>query len=251
MIRRCILVTRPEPGASETARLIESHGHEALLAPVMTIAPMADPHPFQQAIQTLDRYDGVILTSANAARAFVTALPTGVIPPPLFAVGNKTGSILTRPGWQVSIPEQPQGGETLGETVLRACGQGKRFLFPRAEEGREELITLLEKAGKTVETMPVYRSVPVDGLPKEVVRRLPELDALLFFSPRTVEVFLDLLCREDNRLPDQAVIVAISPLTAGTLTKSGVRVDLTAPRPDGESLLQALEEYWQNRNETL
>ncbi|MBF0189767.1 MAG: uroporphyrinogen-III synthase [Magnetococcales bacterium] len=241
---RIILVTRPEPGASESARLIARHGGVPLLAPVMTIQPMADPLPFQHAMATLDRFDAVLLTSANGARAFVAALPEGVTPPPLFAVGHKTARLLTNRGWTPQVPERPMGGESLGKTVLERFPAARSFLFPRAEEGREELIGVLEQAGKQVATIPVYRSVPVERLPAAILQRLPEVDALPFFSPRTAELFLDLLPQGPASLPETAVIAALSPLTAEALSRRGVRVDLTATGSDGEGMIRALIDYW-------
>ncbi|MBF0272825.1 MAG: uroporphyrinogen-III synthase [Magnetococcales bacterium] len=244
LANRVILVTRPEPGASESAHLILRHGGVPLLAPVMTIQPTEDPVPFQQAMAALNRFDAVLLTSANGARTFAAAVPEGVRPPPLFAVGNKTARLLEDQGWTVQVPDRPMGGETLGKTVLERFPDARSFLFPRAEDGREELIRVLIQAGRQVETITVYRSVPVTRLPEGILQRLPEVDALPFFSPRTVDLFLDLLPEGPASLPEKALIAALSPLTAQALSSRGVRVDLTATGNDGEGMIRALTDYW-------
>lgn len=248
LANRLILITRPEPGACESARLITRHGGRALLAPLMTIEPATDPRPFLRAMAELDTFDAIVLTSANAARAFIAALPEGIVPPPLLTVGNKTARILEQAGLTAIVPDRPMGGETLGHELLKRFPDCRRLLFPRAEEGREELISLLEQAGKPIETVTAYRSVPVTRLPETLLDRLPEVDALPFFSPRTVEIFLDLLPKGAASLPARAVIAALSPLTAETLIRYALRVDLIAPANDGEGMIRALIDYWESSN---
>ncbi|MBF0628394.1 MAG: uroporphyrinogen-III synthase [Magnetococcales bacterium] len=244
LANRRILVTRPEPGASETARLILRHNGRALLAPVMMIESMEDSRPFQQAMERLASFDGVLITSANGARALSTALPEGIVPPPLFAVGGKSARLLQGRGWEVRMPEHPVGGEALGVWILEHAPEARRFLFLRAEEGREELIRLLDQAGKEVETISVYRSVAVACLPDEVLRLLPEVDAIPFFSPRTVAIFFDLLPGGPASLSPDTVIAALSPLTAEALRQRGVRVDLLAATHDDAGMIRALSARW-------
>ncbi|MEO5334272.1 MAG: uroporphyrinogen-III synthase [Magnetococcus sp. YQC-5] len=243
---RIILITRPEPGASATARQIVSQGGIPVLAPVLSVEPASDSRPLKEAIAKLDSFDGILLTSTNSAKVFAEAVPVGSAMPGLFAVGRKTAQILTRHGWDVTVPQEPEGGAMLGETLLRWHPEGRRFLFPRAEEGREELISMLEQAGKEVTLVTVYRTVPVARLPDAILDQLERMDAITFFSPRTVEAFLDALQAGGASLPGSAVIAALSPLTAQTLVQRQVRVDLIASRADSEGMLEALADYWHN-----
>ncbi|MEO5345581.1 MAG: uroporphyrinogen-III synthase [Magnetococcus sp. YQC-9] len=241
---RLILITRPEPGGSETARQIACHQGRPLLAPLTAIQPIEDPAPLQNALLNPSDYDALLVTSANGARALVAALPHGLTPPPLLAVGEKSARELRACGWEVRVPEKAEGGGKLGESLLHWMPEARRVLFLRAEEGREELIRVLTGAGIAVDTVAVYRSVAVKSLPEEVLERLTELDAVLFFSPRGAEIFFGLL-PEQTKLPKSCRIAALSPLTAATLTRLGVSVDIIPATPDGECLIQALHDYWE------
>ena len=76
-----LLVTRPEPGNTQTAAALRTKGHEVLLAPLLRIEPMSD------ADLGAPPWTAVLLSSANAARAMaahprigeLTALPALVV----------------------------------------------------------------------------------------------------------------------------------------------------------------------------
>ncbi|NGZ05662.1 MAG: uroporphyrinogen-III synthase [Magnetococcales bacterium] len=245
LVNRLILITRPEPGATETARLLHEQGAVALVAPLMIIAPVEDPALLHEALARLSSYDAVLLTSANGARCFSAALPAGITPPPLFAVGHKSASLLKARGWPVQVPDQPMGGEMLGAWLMQQMPAAKKVLFLRAEDGREEMIELLTRAGKEIETIPVYRSLPQTRLPDAVIERLPDIDAIPFFSPRSAELFFELLSHTPATLAPHTLIVALSPLTAATLRQKGIRVDLLAKGRDDQGVVDALADYWE------
>ncbi|MFM7611486.1 MAG: hypothetical protein ACKO9A_21770 [Alphaproteobacteria bacterium] len=71
---RAILITRPEPGAAESARAVAALGWEAVLAPALTLTAL----PFQPPTNC----QAIIITSRAAARA----LPPAALP--VMAVGE-------------------------------------------------------------------------------------------------------------------------------------------------------------------
>src|SRR4051812_9693459 len=78
-----LLVTRPEPDATRTAETLRAHGHEVLVAPLLST----------QAVQAEfgGAYDGVLMTSANAARALaVHPRAGGLTRLRCFTVGKRT-----------------------------------------------------------------------------------------------------------------------------------------------------------------
>src|SRR5262245_47209617 len=88
-----LLVTRPQPDAERTAAVLRDKGHDAVVAPVLRIEPVAariGDGPFA----------AVIMTSANAAQAIaghahladLTALP-------VFAVGARTAEAARQAGF--------------------------------------------------------------------------------------------------------------------------------------------------------
>ena len=242
-----ILITRPQPEADTTAQQVREWHGIPLLAPALTIKPPTNPKPMKQAMQRLMDYDGILITSANGARAFIAAMPPHQTPPPLFAVGKKTASILQKQGWPVSIPPTAAGGETLAHAVMARNQQKSRFLFPRAEQGREELCQILEQAGYQVDRVNAYRAEPMNTLSPETKAALASgiVDATLFFSGRTAQAFIAAL--EAHGKPEwlhKTVIAVISPVSAKTVHQLGYTATVIAARPNSEGLLTALHEFW-------
>ena len=68
-----ILVTRPREAAAELADLLEALGAQAIEAPMIRILPPEDYGPLDEACATINRFDWVVFTSANAVDAFMRA----------------------------------------------------------------------------------------------------------------------------------------------------------------------------------
>ncbi|MDA0233294.1 MAG: uroporphyrinogen-III C-methyltransferase, partial [Chloroflexi bacterium] len=61
-----VLITRARSQASRLAEQLESHGARTIQVPVIDIVPVADTAELDTAAKSLDRYDWVTFTSANA-----------------------------------------------------------------------------------------------------------------------------------------------------------------------------------------
>lgn len=243
---RTLLITRPQPEADATARQVHACHGQPCLAPALIIQPPRHAAPFQQAMQQLDRYDGILLTSANGARAFLKAVPPGRTPPPLFAVGKKTAHLLKQHGWHAHVPPASIGGENLAHAVMTWRDNTHRFLFPQAEQGRDDLTMLLQQAGYGVDRVVAYRAEPLTHLPAETASALAEgrVDATLFFSGRTAQAFVAALPPEGEAWLKKTCIAVLSPITAETVESLGYPVSVTAREPSREGLLTALHQYW-------
>ena len=244
---RTILITRPQPEASATARQVAAANGRPLLAPVLVIQPPRDSGPLQTALARLTGYDAVVITSANGARSLIKNIPRGGPVPPLFAVGGKTARVLSEHGWKPQVPAAAEGGVALARAILAGDHAGQRFLFLRAEKGRAELAAMLRDQGRQVDVVTAYRADAAPVLPGDVVQGLEAgtVDAVTFFSGRTVAVFLWLLGGDAARLLARPLTVAISPVTARALAKNGIFADVTAAIATSEGVLTALCDYWQ------
>ncbi|MBF0308751.1 MAG: uroporphyrinogen-III synthase [Magnetococcales bacterium] len=242
---RRILITRPLAEGEETAARIRAAGGVPLLAPVLELAPPHQPEALATALNQLDRYDGLIVTSVNGARALLAALKPGPSRPPIYAVGEKTAAVLRQAGWQAKLPTQPEDALRLAETILGEHPDAGHFLFLRAEEGREELPARLRATGCQVTLLTAYRMIPTNALPEPVLESLAKqtIDAVLFFSSRTAEVFLQLL-PPDLPFPGAAVVAALSPKIAASLASHGIPCPVVAESPNTEELLQALRNHF-------
>ena len=257
---RTILITRPQPGADTTAQQIVARQGKPLLAPALTILPPRDDKPLQQALQQPHLYRGILVTSANGARAIVAAMPQATPPPPFFAVGAQTAAILQKEGWSVHIPPALAGGAALAQAIIewdkkqpsaqtpaqKGETSHKKFLFPQAEQGREELTTGLQQAGYWVEKVAAYRAEPLTTLPLGAQTALAagEVDAVLFFSGRTAQAFIAALTTPCKVGLTKSCIAVISPVTAEAVQQLGYTVAVTAKEPNSTALLAALHQHW-------
>ncbi|MBF0462031.1 MAG: uroporphyrinogen-III synthase [Magnetococcales bacterium] len=255
---RTILITRPQPEANSTAQQVIACQGYPLLAPALTILPPRDAAPLQRALHTLHPtsgpppYRGILVTSANGARAIVAAMPTGATPPPFFAVGEKTARLLRQQGWSVQVPPAAAGGEALAHAILQwtqsrqNAHDSHTFLFPQAEQGREELTTCLQQAGYGVERVTAYRAEPITALPPETQTAIAEdkVDAVLFFSGRTAQAFVAALTPHDRAWLAKSCIAVLSPVTALAVRQLGYTATVTATEPSSRGLLAALHHHW-------
>ena len=80
-----ILVTRPQPGAAQTAAALCARGHEPIVAPLLQIEILAEVDP-----KAAD-WAAILLTSANALPGIVkSAGRSAWRGMPVFAVGDRT-----------------------------------------------------------------------------------------------------------------------------------------------------------------
>jgi uroporphyrinogen-III synthase len=248
---RRILVTREAEKAAETGRAIEARGGVPVPFPCIATVPPADEAPLRAALATRASFDRIVVTSPTGARVLASAAGPGGLSPSalgaarLFAVGRATARVLEAAGGAgVRVPGR-QDGDGLLAALLDDGAAAGRTLVLRAEQGREVVVEGLRAAGGSVEAVVAYRTVRATPAPAEIegLRAGPRLDAALFLSPSAVDGFWALVGEEGVRaLLAGAVTVAIGPTTAAALEGRGHAPVLVPPRPDLETVLDALAE---------
>lgn len=212
-----MLVLRPEPGATATARRIAAMGGRAIVAPLFVIEPIAwtPPPP--------ERFDALMLTSANAVRAvgaglaFYRHLPT-------YAVGAATAAALREVGFEPAGVGEGDAADLLSMIEFEGC---RSILHLTGEDFRG-----VTPGAGAIAHVPVYRARAVRELPEAAVSAIGEGAVALLHSPRAAHVFA--------RFVDPAAlsIAAISP-AAAEAAGSGWRAVAVAAQPSDEALLAA------------
>jgi uroporphyrinogen-III synthase len=226
-----LLVTRPQPGAEHTATALRRLGHRVIVAPVLRVESVKASIP-------AGGFDGLVMTSANAARAMASHPRLGeLIDLPLFAVGRRTAAAARDAGFtQVTAAD---GDAAALETLLRAGVQG-RLLHLAGKDRSGELGAALPSAALSVETVVVYRAVPVEALAKEAVAELAagDIDSILHYSPRSARVFVDLAERAGVWASARdAIQLCLSAQVARPLIAAGAMAVRTASTPDEDALI--------------
>ncbi len=172
-----LLVTRPEPGASATARRLEAMGHEPVLLPclsVKTVPPRLPPHPA-----------ALVVTSGQA----VPALPARLHHVPVFCVGDATGAKLRQAGF--TRVESAQGdAEDLFRLIAARRVAGLHVLAVGERHG-QALLAKMRGTGIAAVRRKVYSVTRLRQMPDEVKALLAAggLDGALFYSAETARAF--------------------------------------------------------------
>jgi uroporphyrinogen-III synthase len=228
---RRIVVTRAREQAGDLVRALEAHGAIPVVAPVIRIEPLEDLGALRAALTGLSAYRWVVFTSQNAVQIVFDRLVAWGLTPHIFAstqvaaIGTATADALTIKGVVPALVPPEFVGEALTEALIRQSGSlvGSRVLIPSAAEARDTLAEGLREHGAEVQTIAVYRTVPVDGdlsrLATDIT--LGRIDAVTFTSSSTVRSFVHLVGAAATS--GRFVAATIGPVTAGTARELGLR----------------------------
>lgn len=157
----CVLVTRPAHQAQYLCELIETHGGQAVLFPVLEIADPVDPAALAEIIGRLDDFDIAIFISTNAvnqALSLILAQRSLPLHLRLATVGMRTAKELEQFGLCADIfPSEKFNSEALLDMEEMHDVRGKNIIIFRGEGGREFLADTLKQRGANVEYAQVYR----------------------------------------------------------------------------------------------
>ncbi len=176
------MVTRPEPGASETARRLRALHHDPIIAPLLQIRPLA--------LAPFGEVGAVLVTSGNA----VPFLPASLQDVPLLAVGHATAGRARSAGFS-KVASADGDAAALAELTRRACPPGTALLFATARGQGAPLAAALRAHGFAVHRRAVYAARPAARMPPAATRALRDgsLAAALFLSAETARAFVRLL----------------------------------------------------------
>jgi len=219
------LITRPEPDASRFAARVEAElGLRVLVSPLLRM------HVTQVSVQ-VDRFAGVILTSAAAARL----LPALGIPKalPCYAVGEKTAQTAQELGYSA----QAMGGD--GDRLVAALSETPPptpLLHLRGEHSRGDVAARLTSQGIETEEKVVYQQIAQD-LTGDATTAIAGKDPIVLplFSPRTAALASQAMLGVATIHP-----VALSTAVAEAFGGDAAAQIATAARPTEDDMLHAL-----------
>ncbi|HWK64533.1 MAG TPA: uroporphyrinogen-III synthase [Rhizobiaceae bacterium] len=199
---RHVLVTRPQPGAAETADRLRGLGYEPIVLPLTEISAL----PIAQ-IPSPAGIDAVAVTSANALRHAPRELIAAFQDKTCFAVGGATATaareagftaVTAGPGDAAGLVPIMLGALRAGAHVLHLCG---RVRVGGLEQGL--------RAGRIAITeLEIYDAPAIAYAPETILSAIRDgaPDAALVHSARAA-----------SRLAELAALPRIAPLFARTL----------------------------------
>jgi len=210
-------------------------GFASVLSPVLEIVATGAEAPAED-------FDAVIVTSARALEH--GDQPESLRRLPLFAVGARTAALAERRGWRVAgvAPESA----ALLPVIFERRPFLRRLLYLAGRQRRETLETALRQAGREVFALETYEAREAAALSDEAAEGLArgELSAALHYSPRSAEIFVRLVMRDNLVTAARALAhFAISAETAAGLGPLSAPRMLVAESPDEDALLRRLAAF--------
>lgn len=220
---RRVLVTRAARQSGKLSDGLRALGAEAVEVPVLKIVPPESYEPLDAALSNIDRYDWLILTSANTARILrERALRLGVAldrnTAMKVAIGPATAAEARDAGLAVSFVAESYVAEGLLAS-LGAQAAGKRVLIVRAAIARDVIPDELRTQGAQVDVVEAYRNVVPEDAPEKLRRALDEgIDAATFTSSSSVTHLKEAAESARIAFPFAGVpAISIGPVTSQTL----------------------------------
>ncbi len=228
-----VLITRPEPGASETAARIADLGFRPLLAPMLVVRPIPSVLPSPRHVQA------VLVTSGNA----LTGLPESFTGVRLLTVGAATAARARLTGF-TDVHSADGDARDLAALARARCTQtGAPLLLVHGAGQGDALAAALLADGFQVGRAAVYQARPASHMPAAVASawRSRQIGAALFFSAETARAFVTLVTAgRSAAAAANALAVAIGAPAAAALAPLPWGAVRVADRPDQEAMLALL-----------
>ena len=251
-----VLVPRTKQQAGSMVSRLTEHGATAEVVPTISVEPPRTPHQIEKAVKGLvtGRYEWIGFTSVNAVRAIREKFEEFGLDARAFAglkvaaVGGVTAAALRE--WGIEPDLVPSGeSEQSAQGLLdiwppfdEVLDPIDRVFLPRADIATDTLVAGLQAGGWEVDDVTAYRTVRAAPPRGRGPRGDQDAASSTRSSSRRRSTVRNLVGIAGKPHPT-TVVACIGPATAKTAEEHGLRVDVLAPEPNTEALVQALAEY--------
>ena len=248
-----VLVPRTKEQAGSLSAGLRGYGAVPEEVPTISVEPPRNPQQMDKAVRGLveGRYEWIAFTSVNAVKAVREKFEEYGLDARAFsglkiaAVGDKTAAAIAAWGLRADlVPSGEQSAAGLLEEWPEYDEQLdpiNRVFLPRADIATENLVAGLIDLGWECDDVTAYRTVRAAPPPAPVrdAIKTGRFDAVVFTSSSTVRNLVGIAGKPHA----STVIAVIGPATAKTAEEHGLRVDVMAPKPDVDALVDALADF--------
>ena len=248
-----VLVPRTKEQAGSVSQRLRGYGAVPDEVPTISVEPPRNPQQMDKAVRGLveGRYEWIAFTSVNAVRAVREKFEEYGLDARAFsglkiaAVGDKTAQAIADWGLRADlVPSGEQSAAGLLEDwpeYDELLDPINRVFLPRADIATENLVAGLVDLGWECDDVTAYRTVRATPPPAPVrdAIKTGKFDAVVFTSSSTVRNLVGIA----GKPHPSTIIAVIGPQTAKTAEEHGLRVDVLAPTPDVEVLVDALADF--------
>lgn len=243
-----IAVTRMRDPADSLRRFLRAAGAEVIEAPTLEIGPVEDYGEVDEALRHLDRYQWLVLTSANGVDALFARLAAigqdlGCLAKVrIAAIGPATARRLSDGGVHPNLVPPEAVGESMAQTLIEQGIRGARVLLLVADIARTHLVDALRAAGAVCDSLSVYRTRCPAALPPTFLSRFDrgDVDWITLTSPSAFVNLLTLLGAERADRLRTVKLASIGPVTSRVIREAGFNEAAEANPHDVPGLVSAI-----------
>lgn len=254
---------------------IDALGGQSYSIVDMSVEQTEEKNRLRMALEHIEDYSWLAFTSQNTITLFFKWLREWNIDVrklahlKLAVVGAGTRDALKAEGYIADYVPDEYTTSALAMGLANVMNDGEKLLLPRAVQGSETMLDILDQGGVVYEEIPVYDVV---GRRMESIQYLNDLDVITFVSASGVRGFLDVLDAEkkncgvvhmlndidscgdhtDNTdgsfkihdIMKNIRIAALGNVTEKALEKAGYHADIVPEVGDIEHLISAIGDYY-------
>ena len=228
------------------SRVLAGNAFEIINLPLIETSAIEDLRDFDAKLENIEIYDGIFITSKNAARILAGKLHEKNISfdGKVYVLGNSSFEILRDENLNLVYDESANTArEMLGKIAPNKL-KNKYFLFVRGEQSLRIVPEFLGELAKVDEAI-VYETrkikVKTDKI-NEIREKIEsgEIAAACFFSPSAAESFIEQFGAE---ITHQIKIATIGKTTAEFFERRDLTVDFVSSKSNTEDFAAGLINY--------
>jgi uroporphyrinogen III methyltransferase/synthase len=256
-----VLVPRTKEQAGSLTQRLRGYGAVPEEVPTISVEPPRNPQQMDKAVRGLveGRYEWIAFTSVNAVKAVREKFEEYGLDARAFsglkiaAVGDKTAAAIA--AWGLRADLVPSGEQSAAGLLAdwppfdEVLDPINRVFLPRADIATENLVAGLIDLGWECDDVTAYRTVratPPPAPTRDAIKT-GKFDAVVFTSSSTVRNLVGIA----GKPHPSTIIAVIGPATAKTAEEHGLRVDVMAPSPSVEELVDVLADFGAARRASL
>lgn len=251
---------------------IDALGGQSYSIVDMSVEQTEEKNRLRSALEHIEDYSWLAFTSQNTITMFFKWLMEWKIDVrklahlKLAVVGAGTRDALRSEGYIADYVPDEYTTSALARGLANVMKDGEKLLLPRAVQGSETMLDILDQGGVEYEEIPVYDVV---GRRMESIQYLNDLDVIAFVSASGVRGFLDVLDAEKNSadmehtsddtdscgdhtdsslkihdIMENIHIAALGNVTEKALENAGYHADIVPEVGDIEHLISAIGEFY-------
>ncbi|MDI2090011.1 uroporphyrinogen-III synthase [Commensalibacter oyaizuii] len=236
------MITRPEPGLSETIAQVQALGWQVLSMPIMKIhvMPVMDVN--------LKATQAIIFTSRQAILPTVQQLSKQYKnwqQVPIFTVGDSTALDAQKIGF-TNVYSAHKDAKALANLISQSLDFKKGSLFfPSAKGQGQGLAQDLRRFGFDIVHDEVYRTQPVGALSAQFIEKLKAkaIHTILFFSSLSAQFFCNLISEDLKKYFESIRAIGISSKVIDPLRALQWRDIHIAKDPNTQEMLSLMQEH--------